>query len=533
MIISLIEWGLDVDVTPCFGKGFRIRGTYSGDLSSEHHGRFFSSIEIKSFNEEGHMTSLDGCVYKAIGQASKARHSGRLEHMIQLMQIVDRPHENFHALLTTLSSWIKTIQPLPQRNVVPTRSYALAQIHAGQSILQANFPPSREPASKKSWALSQLWSGKSILEVDFGSRKSATATSSVTLSAPQAKGATALATSNMHSTTHASPPAIATAQRRDDRAAARRSTAAAPTHDVTLSASPAGATAKEPRSSGDFANMHSTHASPPPIATAQRRDDRAAARRSTAVSAPQATGATALAKSILQVDFRKLKKPAGSCKRNFILRQLYAGKNDVRSREERISAPAQQPTGVVSVVTATPSKKCFTPRGRNSLAAIATATVSDPNIRVTRAQSKAAASTTSGQAAATTRAHKPDSADGLHATQALVGVRFKGSATANVQRGQSRAAASATSGRGAANTAVLAVARGVVQSSIKKVDDRNRVNRAKVCGHGKRKTRCPECIKKMKTGTGSLCQHLKQKGWCLECQKSGLDYYGELRKNAV
>jgi hypothetical protein len=30
-----------------------------------------------------------------------------------------------------------------------------------------------------------------------------------------------------------------------------------------------------------------------------------------------------------------------------------------------------------------------------------------------------------------------------------------------------------------------------------------------------------------------LCQHLKQKGWCLECQKSGLDYYGELRKNAV
>jgi hypothetical protein len=239
-------------------------------------------------------------------------------------------------------------------------------------------------------------------------------------------------------------------------------------------------------------------------------------------------------KNILQVDF---KKPANPIKRSFILRQLYAGKNilqcDVRSREERISAPAQQPTGVVSVVTATPSKKCFTPRGRNSLAAIATATVSDPNIRVTRAQSKAAASTTSGQAAATTRAHKPDSADGLHATQALVGVRFKGSATANVQRGQSRAAASATSGRGAANTAVLAVGRGVVQSSIKKVDDRNRVNRAKVCGHGKRKTRCPECIKKMKTGTGSLCQHLKQKGWCLECQKSGLDYYGELRKHAV
>jgi hypothetical protein len=276
-----------------------------------------------------------------------------------------------------------------------------------------------------------------------------------------------------------------------------------------------------------------------------------------------------------------------------------------------VSAPAQQPTGVVSVVTAPPSKKCLTPRGRNSLAAIATATASDPNIRVTRAKNGAAASTTSGEAAAaatvrvvpigdskkvsaracqapkpasaavastatatasdsnirvtraqsgaaasttsgeaaaaatarvvhivnrkkgSARAHKPDSADGLHATQALVGVRFKGSATANVQRGQSRAAASATSGRGAANTAVLAVGRGVVQSSIKKVDDRNRVNRAKVCGHGKRKTRCPECIKKMKTGTGSLCQHLKQKGWCLECQKSGLDYYGEVRKNAV
>ena len=189
-----------------------------------------------------------------------------------------------------------------------------------------------------------------------------------------------------------------------------------------------------------------------------------------------------------------------------------------------VSAPAQQPTGVVSVngkVTAPPSKKCFTPRGRSSLAAIATATAPEPNIRVTRAQSEAAASTTCGHAAAA-------------ATAGVVHL-VKGSATAgqsrgNVRRGESRAAASASV---TANTAVLAGARRVLQSSVNKVDDRNRVNRAKICCHGKRKTRCPDCIKKLKTGTGSLCQHLKQKGWCLECQKSGLEYYGEARKNAV
>jgi hypothetical protein len=68
--------------------------------------------------------------------------------------------------------------------------------------------------------------------------------------------------------------------------------------------------------------------------------------------------------------------------------------------------------------------------------------------------------------------------------------------------------------------------------SITKVHDRNKVNRAKICDHGRRKTRCPECMKKAKGGTGSLCRHLKQKGWCTKCKKLGKAYYGEGRKRA-
>jgi hypothetical protein len=57
----------------------------------------------------------------------------------------------------------------------------------------------------------------------------------------------------------------------------------------------------------------------------------------------------------------------------------------------------------------------------------------------------------------------------------------------------------------------------------------NHVNRAKHCNHGRRATRCPECIQVSKSGTRSLCAHLKQKGWCLECKKDGARYYGEGR----
>jgi hypothetical protein len=61
------------------------------------------------------------------------------------------------------------------------------------------------------------------------------------------------------------------------------------------------------------------------------------------------------------------------------------------------------------------------------------------------------------------------------------------------------------------------------------VCSRNSVNRAKPCEHGKRATRCPDCIKQSGSGTRSLCAHLKQKGWCIECKKDGILYYGETR----
>ena len=163
-----------------------------------------------------------------------------------------------------------------------------------------------------------------------------------------------------------------------------------------------------------------------------------------------------------------------------------------------------------------------------------TATAPQSKFHVTRGQSKAAASATSGDAVT---AGVSGTAAGLHAPQPAVGVSVLGQVTATapqskyrVTRGQNKAAAAATSVRVAAPTAVFVRARGGLHSNIKKVSDRNRVNRAKICVHGKRKTRCPNCIKKMKTGTGSLCKHLKQKGWCLECHKMGMDYYGEGRK---
>ena len=55
---------------------------------------------------------------------------------------------------------------------------------------------------------------------------------------------------------------------------------------------------------------------------------------------------------------------------------------------------------------------------------------------------------------------------------------------------------------------------------------RNSVNRASMCRHGRRKTRCSDC------GVGkSLCVHLKQKGWCNECKNEfGSLYYGDARK---
>ena len=111
MIIGLSNWGIDVDVTPCLGKGFRIRGT--SDVP-EYQGKFFISLEIKSFNENGVMVCLDGCQYQAIGGPSLGRNSARLEHFGALNQIVNGSHKNFHAFLTALTSWTKAIQPLPR-----------------------------------------------------------------------------------------------------------------------------------------------------------------------------------------------------------------------------------------------------------------------------------------------------------------------------------------------------------------------------------------------------------------------------------
>ena len=230
MIIGLSQWGVDVDVTPCLGKGFRIRGTSD---SAEYRGKFFSSLEIKSFNENGIMQCIDGCLYQAIGPPSQARLSARIENLVVLKQIVERPHKNFHDFLTTLTSWTKVIQPLPSlkevRNV--TRTFVLSQLHAGKNILECVFPSSRQSAATKSQmsSLAQFNAGKE-------SRKSAAAnstSSSLNLLAFQATSATAKepgssrdpATSNMQPA-HASPPSFPIPDERTARVAARALAAA-------------------------------------------------------------------------------------------------------------------------------------------------------------------------------------------------------------------------------------------------------------------------------------------------------------------
>ena len=110
MIIGLRDWGVDVDVTPCFGKGFRIRGTSD---SGEHLGRLFSSLEIRSYDANGIMTCTDGCQYRAIGAASIGRCNARLEHIVVLLDLVGSPYTSFHEFLNRLTSWTKCIQPLP------------------------------------------------------------------------------------------------------------------------------------------------------------------------------------------------------------------------------------------------------------------------------------------------------------------------------------------------------------------------------------------------------------------------------------
>ena len=267
-------------------------------------------------------------------------------------------------------------------------------------------------------------------------------------------------------------------------------------------------------------------------------------------------------RNVRQFDFPFWKKPAEN-RRSDVLAKLYAGKNllplDYRSKEDRKKAataivvapkkgyaPAPIPASETAAVLHAPQ-----PAVGVSVLGQVNATAPQSKFHVTRGQSKAAASATSGDAVAAATASvvaskkgsapAPKSASGtaagLHAPQPAVGVSVLGQVTATapqskyrVTRGQNKAAAAATSVRVAAPTAVFVRARGGLHSNIKKVSDRNRVNRAKICVHGKRKTRCPRCIKKMKTGTGSLCKHLKQKGWCLECQKDGKDYYGEGRK---
>ena len=158
MIIGLSNWGIDVDVTPCLGKGFRIRGT--SDVP-EYQGKFFISLEIKSFNENGVMVCLDGCQYQAIGGPSLARNSARLEHFGALNQIVNGSHKNFHAFLTALTSWTKAIQPLPRLQEAKTRTAWLSQksntsflgqLLQGKTILQCTTPQPRQTAALKNQA---------------------------------------------------------------------------------------------------------------------------------------------------------------------------------------------------------------------------------------------------------------------------------------------------------------------------------------------------------------------------------------------
>ena len=154
MIIGLSNWGIDVDVTPCLGMGFRIRGT--SDVA-EYQGKFFISLEIKSFNENGVMVCLDGCQYQAIGGPSLGRNSARLEHFGALNQIVNGSHKNFHAFLTALTSWTKAIQPLPRLQEAKTRTAwlsqksgtgFLAQLLQGKTILQCTTPQRQTAALK-------------------------------------------------------------------------------------------------------------------------------------------------------------------------------------------------------------------------------------------------------------------------------------------------------------------------------------------------------------------------------------------------
>ncbi len=116
MIIGLRDWGVDVDVTPCLGKGFRIRG--SSD-SGDHKGKLFSSLEITSFDANGIMTCTDGCRYQAIGAASIGRCNARLEHFVVLCQLVSS-YTSFHEFLNKLTSWTKSIQPLPSLKELPS-----------------------------------------------------------------------------------------------------------------------------------------------------------------------------------------------------------------------------------------------------------------------------------------------------------------------------------------------------------------------------------------------------------------------------
>jgi hypothetical protein len=115
MIIGLRDWGVDVDVTPCFGKGFRIRGTSD---SGEHLGRLFSSLEIRSYDANGIMTCTDGCQYRAIGAASIGRCNARLQHLNVVCQLVSS-YTSFHEFLKELTAWTNHIQPLPSLQELP------------------------------------------------------------------------------------------------------------------------------------------------------------------------------------------------------------------------------------------------------------------------------------------------------------------------------------------------------------------------------------------------------------------------------
>ena len=112
MTVSLEQWGIDVDVSPRLGLGFRVRGTYQGP-TRQLNGKLFTSVEVKSVElSTGVFTSCDNVLYKLVGQPLQQRNKARIEHILGLDDIVINNHGNVCELLNSLQQFIKSIQPV-------------------------------------------------------------------------------------------------------------------------------------------------------------------------------------------------------------------------------------------------------------------------------------------------------------------------------------------------------------------------------------------------------------------------------------